>query len=139
MLQMQSVINCADNSGAVLLRCISVLGNSRRKYAYVGDIVTVSVISIASRKAVSNLKVQKGQVYKAVIVRTKSTFCREDGSMVSAGSNAAVLVNKRKRHPQSDKCDYELYGTRVFGPVFRETKRLRGDFMRILSLAVEVV
>ncbi|MDR3126442.1 MAG: 50S ribosomal protein L14 [Rickettsiales bacterium] len=122
MIQMQSVLAAADNSGAKRIQCIKVLGGSHIRYASVGDIIVVAV-----KDAIPNGKVQKGKVYKAVIVRTKQAIKRADGSSVRFDSNAAVLVGTNK----------EPIGTRIFGPIARE---LRGkNFMKIISLAPEVV
>ncbi len=122
MIQMQTYLSVADNSGAKKLQCIKVLGGSKRKYASVGDIVVASV-----KEALPNSKVKKGEVHQAVIVRTAKEIPRQDGSYIRFGDNAAVLIN-----PQG-----QPIGTRVFGPVARE---LRGrQFMRIISLAPEVL
>lgn len=122
MIQMQSKLFVADNSGAQLVQCIKVLGGSKRKTASVGDIIVVSV-----KKAIPRGKVKKGSVQKAVIVRTAKEIGREDGSTIGFDNNACVLVNAQK----------EPIGTRIFGPVPRE---LRGyGFMKIISLAPEVL
>lgn len=122
MIQVESNLNVADNSGARRVQCIKVLGGSKRKYASVGDIIVVSV-----KDAVPRGKVKKGEVLKAVIVRTKKGVRRADGSIVRFDTNAAVLINAQK----------EPVGTRIFGPIVRE---LRGkNFMKIISLAPEVV
>ena len=122
MIQMTTVLDVADNSGAKKLFCIKVLGGSKRKYASVGDVIVVSV-----KEAIPNAKVKKGDVAKAVIVRTAKEIARSDGSYIRFDSNSAVLVNK----------DNEPVGTRIFGPVARE---LRGKkFMKIISLAPEVL
>ncbi len=122
MIQMQSILDAADNSGAKKVQCIKVLGGSHIRTASVGDIIVVSV-----KEAMPKGKVQKGKVYKAVIVRTKKDIKRADGSVIRFDSNAAVLINANK----------EPIGTRIFGPVARE---LRGkDFMKIVSLAPEVL
>lgn len=122
MIQQESMLNVADNSGAKRLMCIKVLGGSRRKYASVGDIIVVSVKEAAPRS-----KVKKGDVRKAVIVRTKKEIRRIDGSYIRFDENSAVLINDAK----------EPIGTRIFGPVARE---LRGKkFMKIISLAPEVL
>lgn len=122
MIQMQSILDAADNSGAKKIQCIKVLGGSHIRTASVGDIIVVSV-----KEAMPKGKVQKGKVYKAVIVRTKKDIKRADGSVIRFDSNAAVLINANK----------EPIGTRIFGPVARE---LRGkDFMKIVSLAPEVL
>lgn len=122
MIQMQSILNAADNSGAKKVQCIKVLGGSHIRTAGVGDIIVVSV-----KEAMPKGKVQKGKVYKAVIVRTKKDIKRADGSVLRFDSNAAVLINNNK----------EPIGTRIFGPVARELRSK--DFMKILSLAPEVL
>ena len=122
MIQMQSILEVADNSGARKVMCIKVLGGSKRRYAGIGDIIKVSV-----KEALPNSRVKKGGVYDAVIVRTKKGVRRRDGSLIRFDSNAAVILNAN-RQPM---------GTRIFGPVTRE---LRGDnFMKIVSLAPEVL
>jgi len=122
MIQMLSVMDVADNSGAKKLQCIKVLGGSKRKYASVGDIVVVSV-----KEALPNGKVKKGSLAKAVIVRTSKEVRRRDGSYIRFDSNSAVLVDK----------DGEPIGTRIFGPVARELRAK--NFMKIVSLAPEVL
>ena len=122
MTQPTTVLESADNTGAKKLFCIRVMGGSRRKYARLGDVVVVSV-----KEAIPNSKVEKGDVHRAVIVRTRKEERRPDGSYVRFDDNAAVLITK----------ELEPIGTRVFGPVAREL-RLRG-FMKIISLAPEVV
>ncbi|MBD5398238.1 50S ribosomal protein L14 [bacterium] len=122
MIQMQSILDAADNSGAKKVQCIKVLGGSHIRTASVGDIIVVSV-----KEAMPKGKVQKGKVYKAVIVRTKKDIKRPDGSVIRFDSNAAVLINTNK----------EPIGTRIFGPVARELRAK--DFMKILSLAPEVL
>jgi large subunit ribosomal protein L14 len=122
MIQMLSVMDVADNSGAKKLQCIKVLGGSKRKYASVGDIVVVSV-----KEALPNGKVKKGSLAKAVIVRTAKEVRRRDGSYIRFDSNSAVLVDK----------DGEPIGTRIFGPVARELRAK--NFMKIVSLAPEVL
>jgi large subunit ribosomal protein L14 len=122
MIQPTTVLESADNTGAKKLFCIRVMGGSRRKYARLGDVVVVSV-----KEAIPNSKVEKGDVHRAVIVRTRKEERRPDGSYVRFDDNAAVLITK----------ELEPIGTRVFGPVAREL-RLRG-FMKIISLAPEVV
>lgn len=122
MIQMQSNLDVADNSGARRVQCIKVLGGSKRKYASVGDIIVVSV-----KEAIPRGKVKKGDVLKAVIVRTAKEIRRPDGSSIRFDSNAAVLVNNQS----------EPIGTRIFGPVTREL-RSRGH-MKIVSLAPEVI
>ena len=122
MIQMQSILNIADNSGARSVMCIKVLGGSKRRYARIGDIVKVAV-----KEAIPQGKVKKGQVVNALIVRTKKGVRRPDGSLIKFDGNAAVLLNAQK----------QPIGTRIFGPVTRE---LRTDnFMRIVSLAPEVL
>ncbi len=122
MIQMQSILDAADNSGAKKVQCIKVLGGSHIRTASVGDIIVVSV-----KEAMPKGKVQKGKVYKAVIVRTKKDIKRADGSIIRFDSNAAVLINANK----------EPIGTRIFGPVARELRAK--DFMKIISLAPEVL
>ena len=122
MVQMTSVLDVADNSGAKKVFCIKVLGGSKRKYASIGDIIVVSV-----KEAIPNAKVKKGEVAKAVIVRTKKEIPRPDGSYIRFDSNSAVLINK----------DNEPIGTRIFGPVARELRAKK--FMKIISLAPEVL
>ena len=122
MIQMQSVLNAADNSGARRLMCIKVLGGSRRRYAGIGDVIKVTV-----KEAIPRGKVKKGEVYNAVVVRTRKGVRRTDGSLIRFDRNAAVLLNNQ----------LQPIGTRIFGPVTRE---LRGEkFMRIVSLAPEVL
>jgi large subunit ribosomal protein L14 len=122
MIQSETKLTSADNSGAKSLYCIKVLGGSRRRYASIGDIIVVSV-----KEAIPNSKVKKGDVLKAVIVRTKKEIRRPDGSYIRFDDNSAVLINPSK----------EPIGTRIFGPVARE---LRGKgFMKIISLAPEVL
>ncbi len=122
MIQMQSNLEVADNSGAKRVQCIKVLGGSKRKTASVGDIIVVSV-----KDAIPRGKVKKGEVHKAVIVRTAQPLLRRDGSTIRFDKNAAVLVNKSG----------ELIGTRIFGPVTRELRAKK--FMKIVSLAPEVL
>jgi large subunit ribosomal protein L14 len=122
MIQMTSVLNVADNSGAKKLFCIKVLGGTRRRYATVGDIIVVSV-----KEAIPNSKVEKGKVYKAVIVRTAKEISRPDGSYLRFDDNSAVLVNQFN----------EPLGTRIFGPVARELRAKK--FVKIISLAPEVL
>lgn len=122
MIQMQSNLDVADNSGARRVQCIKVLGGSKRKYASVGDIIVVSV-----KEAIPRGKVKKGDVLKAVIVRTAKEIRRPDGSSIRFDNNAAVLVNNQS----------EPIGTRIFGPVTREL-RTKGH-MKIVSLAPEVI
>lgn len=122
MIQMQSVLDVADNSGAKKLQCIKVLGGSKRKYASVGDIIVVSI-----KEAIPNSKVKKGSLARAVIVRTAKELRRKDGTYIRFDSNSAVLVNK----------DGEPVGTRIFGPVARELRAKQ--YMKIVSLAPEVL
>ncbi|RME04078.1 MAG: 50S ribosomal protein L14 [Deltaproteobacteria bacterium] len=127
MIQMQTMLNAADNTGAKKLMCIKVLGGSKRKYAQVGDIVIVSVKELMSNTKVKNAKVKKGDVKKAVIVRTAKQIARPDGSFIRFDDNSAVLINEA----------HEPIGTRIFGPVARELRAKR--FMKIISLAPEVL
>ncbi len=122
MIQIYSNVQVADNSGARRIRCIQVMGGSSRRYARVGDIITASV-----KEAIPNAAVKKGEVVKAVIVRTRKDTQRADGTVIRFDSNAAVLITPQK----------EPRGTRIFGPVPREL-RDKG-FLRIISLAPEVV
>jgi len=122
MIQAETKLTVADNSGAKVLYCIKVLGGSKRRYASIGDIVVVSV-----KEAIPNAKVKKGDVLKAVVVRTKKEVRRPDGSYVRFDDNSAVLINNQK----------EPIGTRIFGPVARELRAKR--FMKIISLAPEVL
>ena len=122
MIQMESYLMVADNTGAKEIHCIRVLGGSRRKYGNIGDIIVASV-----RKAAPGGTVKKGEVVKAVIVRTKRGVRREDGTYVRFDENAAVII-KEDKNPR---------GTRIFGPVARELREK--DFMKILSLAPEVI
>ncbi len=122
MIQTQSYLDVADNSGARRVMCIKVLGGSHRRYAGVGDVIKVTV-----KEAIPRGKVKKGQVMKAVVVRTKKGVRRPDGSLIRFDDNAAVLLNQQEAP----------VGTRIFGPVTRE---LRGEkFMKIISLAPEVL
>ena len=122
MIQMQTVLTAADNSGARRLQCIKVLGGSKRRYAGVGDIIKVSV-----KDAIPRGKVKKGEIYNAVVVRTRKGVRRKDGSLIRFDGNAAVLLNAR----------LEPIGTRIFGPVTRELRT--NQFMKIISLAPEVL
>lgn len=122
MIQSETRLTVADNSGAKVLYCIKVLGGSRRRYASIGDIVVVSV-----KEAIPNAKVKKGDVLKAVVVRTKKEIRRPDGTFIRFDDNSAVLINNQK----------EPIGTRIFGPVARELRAKR--FMKIISLAPEVL
>ncbi len=122
MIQMQTTLKVADNSGARRVQCIKVLGGSHRRYAAIGDIIKVSI-----KEAIPRGKVKKGDVYTAVVVRTAKGVRRNDGSLIRFDDNAAVLLNAKN----------EPIGTRIFGPVTRE---LRGkNFMKIISLAPEVL
>ena len=122
MIQTESVLEVADNSGAKKLKCIKVLGGSKRKYASVGDVIVASV-----KEAIPNGKVKKGAVAKAVVVRTSKEIRRRDGSYIRFATNAAVLINS----------EGEPIGTRIFGPVARELRNRQ--FMKIVSLAPEVL
>ena len=122
MIQMQTNLAVADNSGAKSIRCIKVLGGSRKRYARIGDIISASV-----RVAMPGGGVKKGQVVKCVIVRTKKEIRRKDGSYIRFDQNAAVIINEQK----------EPVGTRIFGPVARELREKQ--FMKIVSLAPEVI
>jgi large subunit ribosomal protein L14 len=122
MIQMQSRLNVADNSGAKEVQCIKVLGGSKRRYASIGDIIVVSI-----KEAMPNSKVKKGDVAKAVIVRTRQKLRRADGSYLRFDDNSAVLINAAK----------EPVGTRIFGPVARELRSK--SFIKIISLAPEVL
>jgi large subunit ribosomal protein L14 len=122
MIQSETQLNAADNSGAKRLYCIKVLGGTRKRYATVGDIIVVSV-----KEAIPNAKVKKGDVLRAVVVRTKKEVRRPDGSYIKFDDNSAVLINAAK----------EPVGTRIFGPVARELRAKQ--FMKIISLAPEVL
>ena len=122
MIQMQTVLEAADNSGARRVQCIKVLGGSKRRYANVGDVIKVSV-----KDAIPRGKVKKGEIYNAVVVRTRKGVRRKDGSLIRFDGNAAVLLNAR----------LEPIGTRIFGPVTRELRT--NQFMTIMSLAPEVL
>jgi large subunit ribosomal protein L14 len=122
MIQMQSVLSVADNSGAREVRCVKVLGGSKRRYAGIGDIIKISV-----KEAMPNSRVKKGEVFNAVVVRTRKGVRRNDGSLIRFDRNAAVLLNNQ----------FQPVGTRIFGPVTRELRTER--FMRIISLAPEVL
>jgi len=122
MIQMQSYLQAADNSGAREMMCIKVLGGSHRRYAHIGDVIKVSI-----REAIPRGKVKKGEVYDAVVVRTRKGVRRADGSLIRFDGNAAVLLNNK----------LEPIGTRIFGPVTRELRSER--FMKIVSLAPEVL
>ena len=122
MIQTESVLDVADNSGAKKLKCIKVLGGSKRRYASVGDIIVVTV-----KEAIPNGKVKKGTLARAVVVRTAKELRRRDGSYIKFDTNSAVLIDK----------DNEPIGTRIFGPVARELRAR--EFMKIVSLAPEVL
>ena len=122
MIQMQTVLEAADNSGARKVQCIKVLGGSKRRYAGIGDVIKVSV-----KDAIPRGKVNKGEIYDAVVVRTRKGVRRGDGSLIRFDGNAAVLLNSRR----------EPIGTRIFGPVTRELRT--SSFMKIISLAPEVL
>ena len=122
MIQMQSILDVADNSGAKRVQCIKVLGGSKRRTANIGDVIRVSV-----KEAIPRGKVQKGSTALAVIVRTKKGINRPDGSIIRFDGNAAVLINEGK----------QPIGTRIFGPVTRELRRL--GFLKIISLAPETL
>lgn len=122
MIQMQTMLNVADNSGARRVQCIKVLGGSKRRYAGIGDIIKVSV-----KDAIPRGKVKKGDVFNAVVVRSKKGVRRQDGSLIRFDGNAAVLLNAQ----------LQPIGTRIFGPVTRELRSER--FMKIISLAPEVL
>ena len=122
MIQMQSMLRVADNTGAKKLMCIKVLGGSRRRYATIGDIIVASV-----KEAVPNSRIRTGEVVRAVVVRTRKEVGRNDGSYIKFDENAAVLIDARK----------EPIGTRIFGPVARELRAKQ--FIKIVSLAPEVL
>ena len=122
MIQMQTILDAADNSGARRIQCIKVLGGSKRRYAGIGDVIKVSV-----KDAIPRGKVKKGEIYNAVVVRTRKGVRRKDGSLIRFDGNAAVLLNAR----------LEPIGTRIFGPVTRELRTVK--FMKIISLAPEVL
>jgi large subunit ribosomal protein L14 len=122
MIQMQSILDVADNTGAKTVMCIKVLGGSKRRYASIGDIIKVSIRDVAPRG-----RVKKGEVHHAVVVRTAKGVRRADGSLIRFDHNAAVLLNPK----------FEPIGTRIFGPVTRELRTER--FMKIVSLAPEVI
>ena len=122
MIQMQSTLLVADNSGAKKIQCIKVLGGSKRRFASIGDVIVITV-----KDAIPRGKVKKGEVHKAVIVRTSKDFKRPDGSAIRFDKNAAVLLDKQE----------EPIATRIFGPVTRELRSKK--FMKIISLAPEVI
>jgi large subunit ribosomal protein L14 len=122
MIQLRTVLNVADNSGAKRVQCIKVLGGSRRKYAWIGDVIVVSV-----KEALPESKVKKGEVRRAVIVRVAKEVARPDGTYIRFDENSAVLISNQ----------LEPIGTRIFGPVARELRSRK--FMKIISLAPEVL
>ena len=122
MIQMQSMLSVADNSGAKRVMCIKVLGGSKRRYAGIGDVIKITI-----KEALPNSRVKKGDVYDAIIVRTRSGVRRPDGSLIRFDKNSAVLLN----------ASLQPIGTRIFGPVTRELRSEK--FMRIISLAPEVL
>ncbi len=122
MIQVESVLDVADNSGAKKVACIKVLGGSRRRYAGLGDVIVVSI-----KEALPTARVKKGEVARAVIVRTRREYRRPDGTYIKFDTNSAVLINKEN----------EPIGTRIFGPVARELRARK--FMKIVSLAPEVI
>jgi large subunit ribosomal protein L14 len=122
MIQVQTVLDVADNSGAKVVQCIKVLGGSRRRYAQLGDVIVVSV-----KEALPDSKVKKGETARAVVVRTKREWRRSDGSYIKFDSNSAVIIGAQS----------EPVGTRIFGPVARELRSKK--FMKIVSLAPEVL
>ena len=122
MIQMQTLLDAADNSGARRLMCVKVLGGSKRRYARIGDIIKVTV-----KEAIPRGKVKKGELYNAVVVRTRKGVRRGDGSLIRFDNNAAVLLNNQ----------LQPIGTRIFGPVTRELRSEK--FMKIISLAPEVL
>lgn len=123
MIQVQTKLKVADNSGAKTVQCIKVLGGTKRRYAYIGDVIVV-----ATKEATPHSPVKKGDVLKAVIVRTAKEIRRKDGTYLRFGDNACVIVDKEKLEPK---------GTRVFGPIAREVRRK--GFFKIASLAPEVL
>jgi len=122
MIQVQSILDVADNSGARKVFCIKVLGGSKRRYAHIGDVIVVSI-----RDALPNSKVKKGAVMKAVVVRTRKGLRRDDGSLIRFDTNSAVLIDNQQ----------QPIGTRIFGPVARELRAKK--FLKIISLAPEVL
>lgn len=122
MIQMQTMLEVADNSGARKVQCIKVLGGSKRRYAGIGDVIKISI-----KEAMPNSRVKKGEVFNAVVVRTRKGVRRTDGSLIRFDRNAAVLLNNQN----------QPIGTRIFGPVTRELRTER--FMKIISLAPEVL
>ena len=122
MIQMQTMLDAADNSGARRMMCVKVLGGSKRRYARIGDVIKVTI-----KEAIPRGKVKKGEVYNAVVVRTRKGVRRSDGSAIRFDGNAAVILNNQ----------FQPIGTRIFGPVTRELRSER--FMKIVSLAPEVL
>ena len=122
MIQMQTMLDAADNSGARRMMCVKVLGGSKRRYAKIGDVIRVTI-----KEAIPRGKVKKGEIYKAVVVRTRKGVRRTDGSTIRFDGNAAVLLNNQ----------LQPIGTRIFGPVTRELRNK--NFMKIVSLAPEVL
>ena len=122
MIQNETILIVADNSGAKKVQCIRILGGTRKRYARLGDVIVVAV-----KDAIPNSSVKKGSVVKAVVVRTKKEYGRKDGTLIRFSDNAAVIINE----------SYEPLGTRIFGPVARELREKK--FMRIVSLAPEVL
>ncbi len=122
MIQMQTKLLVADNSGAKKVMCIKVLGGSKKRFAYIGDLIKISV-----KDAIPNGKVKKGEVFNAVVVRTKTGVMRSDGSVLKFDSNAVVLLNNKN----------EPIGTRIFGPVTRELRS--SNYIKIISLALEIL
>lgn len=122
MIQVETFLNVADNSGAKKLQCIRILGGTRRRYARIGDVIVVAV-----KESIPSATVKKGSVAKAVVVRTRKEYVRKDGSLIRFSDNAAVIINEA----------FEPKGTRIFGPVARELREKQ--FMRIVSLAPEVL
>jgi large subunit ribosomal protein L14 len=122
MIQVQTVLEVADNSGARRVQCIKVLGGSKRRYAYIGDVIKVSI-----KEAIPRGKVKKGEVMNAVVVRTRKGVRRPDGSVIRFDTNAVVILNNQE----------QPVGTRIFGPVTRELRST--NFMKIVSLALEVL
>ena len=127
MVQENSLLNVSDNSGVKLVKCIKVLGGSKRRFAICGDLIVVSVRSVISKVAINNnSSIKKGEVYLAVVVRTKSAFRRADGTVIKFDENSVVLLDKQQK----------LIGTRVFGVVPKELKK---DFFKVTTLVKEVV
>ena len=122
MIQVQTELNVADNTGAKIVECIKVLGGSRKRYAKVGDLIVITV-----KKTIPNSNIKKGEVCKAVVVRTNKEYKRKDGSYIRFDDNAVVIIDNQE----------EPAGTRVFGPIARELREKK--FMKILSLAPEVI